>query len=265
MAEGMFTALLAKIIFANKRKAKLKQQLNSRQLPRHVAIIMDGNGRWARKRGLPRTVGHRAGAETLRKVVKVSVELKIEVLTVYAFSTENWKRPREEVNTLMQLLVEYLQKETLELHQHNVQLRIIGGLEALSPEVRTEINKATSLTKANTGLTLNIAINYGGQAEIVRAIQTIVNLVRGKQLEPAEITEHLVQKFLYTADLPDPDLLIRPAGDMRISNFLLWQLAYAEMWFTPTLWPDFREEDYLKALIAFQGRERRFGGLKYGS
>nr|WP_297198118.1 isoprenyl transferase [Thermanaeromonas sp.] len=241
----------------------VKPELPPRELlPRHLAIIMDGNGRWAVKRGLPRVVGHRAGVETLREIVKACLEWGIEILTVYAFSTENWKRPREEVDTLMELLVEYLQKEADELHRQGVKIGAIGRLYELPEKAQRELMRAKELTARNRKLLLNLALNYGGRAELVDACCAVVrDVLRGK-LRVEDIDERVLNSYLYTAGLPDPDLLIRTAGEMRFSNFLLWQSAYTELWVTPVLWPDFRREDLLAALHDYARRERRFGGIK---
>lgn len=241
--------------------ARLREMLDPNRLPQHVAIIMDGNGRWAQARGLPRGMGHRAGVESLKKIVSTCLDLGIKVLTVYAFSTENWKRPQEEINTLMHLLCEYIQKELDELHKHDVQVRAIGRIEDLPISAQRELEKAQRLTADNKRLILNIALNYGGRLEIVDAARQIAAKVKKGEIEPDEIDEALFQKHLYTADLPDPDLLIRPAGELRLSNFLLWQTAYTEFWSTSVYWPDFQPKHFLQALIDFQKRERRFGGI----
>ena len=237
------------------------QKLDKSRLPYHVAIIMDGNGRWAQERNLPRSVGHRTGMESLRTVVKLCSQLGIKILTVYAFSTENWKRPQEEVSVLMGLLYEYIKKELDELNREQVQVRVIGRLKELPARAQQEIKRAVELTANNNKLIFNIALNYGGRAEIVDAVRKLASLAIEGKIDPEEITEELMQQYLYTADLPDPDLLIRPAGEKRISNFLLWQIAYTEFYFTDVYWPDFGEEDFLKALDAYQNRKRRFGGL----
>ncbi len=231
-------------------------------LPRHLAIIMDGNGRWARKRGLPRSLGHRAGVEALRTAVKTCSNLGLEVLTVYAFSTENWKRPRDEVNILMDLLIEYLQRETEELHRNNVRIRAIGGLSELPQAAQAELARAGKLTASNTGLVLNLALNYGGRVEIINATREIARLVKKGKCQPEDINEEMFAGFLYTAGLPDPDFLIRTSGEMRVSNYLLWQLAYSEIYVTDTLWPDFNKIQLLKALLVYQQRDRRYGGIK---
>ncbi|WP_425060892.1 Isoprenyl transferase [Sporomusa carbonis] len=232
------------------------------RLPRHVAIIMDGNGRWAQKRGLPRTFGHRAGAETLRDIVKAASEIGIKVLTAYAFSTENWRRPADEVDLLMRLLSDYLDNEIDELDQNNVQVKFIGKIDELAKTLQNKIEKAQAQTAQNTGLILNLAVNYGGRAELTRAVKIISEKVLNKELTLEDITEEMIERSLYTADLPAPDLLIRPSGDFRISNFLLWQLAYTEFWFTDINWPDFKPEHLVQAILDFQQRERRFGGIK---
>lgn len=236
--------------------------IDSARIPEHVAIIMDGNGRWAQKRGFPRALGHRAGAETLREVVKASAEIGIQVLTAYAFSTENWRRPDEEVSLLMSLLADYLDNEIDELDQNNVQIRFIGKIDELAPTLQKKIEKAQAQTADNTGLILNLAVNYGGRAEILRAVKIISEKVLNKELELQDINESIIEKNLYTVNLPAPDLLIRPSGDFRISNFLLWQMAYTEFWFTEVNWPDFKPEHLVQAIYEFQQRERRFGGIK---
>ena len=245
--------------FDQELSSDLLMQINSDRLPRHVAIIMDGNGRWAGKRNLPRVMGHRAGADAVRRTVEAAARLKLECLTLYAFSTENWKRPRFEIRTLMDLLMEYLRKELHSLKENNIQFRMIGRSEELHISVLEQIRKAELSTFQNTGLRLNIALNYGGRAEIVDAVKKVVRQVAAGQLQPDDVSEDLLQQNLYTHSLPDPDLLIRTSGEMRISNFLLWQIAYAEMHVTETLWPDFGERDLLAALIEYQKRDRRYG------
>lgn len=248
-------------IWGQLQAKRLKRRVDPRRLPRHVAIIMDGNGRWARRRGLPRVAGHRAGAEALRGVVKSCIEAGIEVLTVYAFSTENWKRPPEEVTSLMDLLVEYLRKELSELKQNGVRIQAIGDLSPLPEAARKELLKAQEETEQESTLVLNIAVNYGGRAELVRAARLIGQAVAEGSLRPEEISEETIAGYLYTAGLPDPDLIIRPSGEMRLSNFLLWQSAYSEFWVTPTLWPDFTPKEFWAAILDYQKRHRRFGGL----
>lgn len=238
------------------------KQLDATKIPKHVAIIMDGNGRWAQKRGLPRTLGHRAGAETLRNIVKTASEIGIGVLTTYAFSTENWKRPAEEVDMLMNLFSDYLDNEIDELSENGVQLRFIGKIDELAESLQHKIERAQRVTGDNQGLVLNLAVNYGGRAEIVNAVRKIATMTASGSIAPETITEATIGEFLYTAGLPDPDLLIRPAGDLRLSNFLLWQSAYAELWFTDLNWPDFKPAHLIEAVYQYQKRERRFGGLK---
>lgn len=235
--------------------------LEKDKMPRHIAIIMDGNGRWARKRMMPRTVGHRAGMNALKQVVKACDEWGIPVLTVFAFSTENWKRPRDEVNFLMRLLIEYLHKELMELHENQVRINLLGGIEALPLDCQEVIRGAIDLTRDNQGLSFNIALNYGSRHELVQAAQKLAARVMEQQISPDQIDENLISDQLYTRGLPDPDLLIRTAGEMRISNFLLWQIAYSEFWVTQCLWPDFSREELMQAILAYQKRERRFGGL----
>lgn len=226
-------------------------------VPAHVGIIMDGNGRWARRRGMPRLAGHRAGVENLRRVLQASVELGIPIVTLYAFSTENWKRPEEEVRGLLKLLGEALEKEVDELHRNGVQLRHIGDLAPLSDSLKEQIRAAVNLTRNNDRLIANIAFNYGGRQEITRAVREIVR----EGLPPEAITEAVVADHLYTAGLPDVDLIIRTSGEFRISNFMLWQGAYAELYITPVYWPDFDKDELYKVLKLYAKRDRRFGGL----
>jgi undecaprenyl diphosphate synthase len=238
-----------------------KDLLVNEYLPQHIAIIMDGNGRWARKRLMPRTMGHRAGMSSLKEVVKACDELKIPVLTVYAFSTENWKRPQSEVQYLMKLLVEFLHKELAELHENNVCINIMGDYTVLNQECQDEIGQALLTTQNNTGLIFNIALNYGSRTEIVEATRKLVAKVIEGEIARENITEESFASFLYTGGLPDPDLLIRTAGEMRLSNFLLWQIAYTELWVTDCLWPDFTRSDLFAAIRDYQQRDRRFGAL----
>ena len=245
-----------------KKAQGLSDQIDRGALPAHIAIIMDGNGRWARKRGLPRVAGHRAGINAVREVIEGSAELGIPVLTLYAFSVENWKRPQAEVSTLMQLLKQYLNRELENIHRNNIRFRTIGRTDQLSSSVQRELEKAITRTNGNTGMIFNVALNYGGRAEIVDAVNRIIRN-GGKALEArGGVTETQFANYLYTAGLPDPDLLIRTSGELRISNFLLWQIAYAEIWVTDTLWPDFDKRHLYEAIIAFQKRERRYGGLE---
>ena len=230
-------------------------------IPQHIAIIMDGNGRWAKAQGKIRTYGHQAGAETLKKIVRAADKIGIKVISAYAFSTENWKRPVTEVNFIMELLSRYLTNEIDEFKENNVQVRFIGSQEGLPEIVKQKMAHAVAETKDNTGIILNLAINYGGQAEILHAVKSIAQVAANGNIAVDEITNEVFEQHLYTKGLPAPDLLIRPGGDLRISNFLLWQIAYAEIWTTDVYWPDFSEEHLLQAIRAFQGRERRFGGL----
>ena len=241
-------------------ESQLLQKLDLSRLPRHIAVIMDGNGRWAKKRHLPRIAGHSAGTQSARVTVETCARLNIEALTLYAFSVENWRRPKAEIEFLMQLLREYVRKELPLLQHNNVRMRFIGRPEELPEAVQRETRDATAATAGNTGMILNIAVNYGGRAEIVDALNAIVAKRNGHAThEP--ITEEQISRHLYTSDIPDPDLLIRTSGEMRVSNFLLWQIAYAEIFVTETLWPDFNRARLLESLIDFQKRERRYGGL----
>jgi undecaprenyl diphosphate synthase len=241
----------------------LLAELDLARLPRHVAIIMDGNGRWAAKRSRPRVAGHRAGADAVRRTVETSARLGIECLTLYAFSTENWKRPRFEIRALMDLLVEYLRKELRSIKENNIQFRMIGRSEELHISVLEQIRKAELSTFQNTGMRLNIALNYGGRTEIVDAVRRVASEVAAGRLQPDDVDEELIRSNLCTRSVPDPDLLIRTSGEMRISNFLLWQIAYAEIHVTETLWPDFGERDLFTALIDYQKRERRYGRVTH--
>jgi undecaprenyl diphosphate synthase len=236
----------------------LARQVNFEQLPAHIAIIMDGNGRWAAQRRLPRVEGHRAGIDSVRDVVESSARLGIGVLTLYAFSVENWKRPRAEVNTLMMLLKRYIRLELGTLQENNIKFRVIGRVEELSPDVQHELEIGILKTAKNTGMQFNIALNYGGRAEIVDAARRAI----ASGMAADDLDERRFGDLLYTAGQPDPDLLIRTSGEMRVSNFLLWQIAYAEIWVTETLWPDFRRKHLLEAVVAYQKRDRRYGGIK---
>lgn len=241
----------------------LARSLDSKRLPAHIGVIMDGNGRWARSRNLPRVAGHRAGVEPVRTTVETCARLGISCLTLYAFSVENWKRPRAEVDTLWRLLRYYLRREVGRLQDNNIQLRAIGRIEALAPPVRRELDAAMAATAGNTGLVLNLAINYGGRTEIVDAVNTVLNEARhAGKLDALQFDEEAIARRLATAGQPELDLLIRTSGEMRISNFLLWQIAYAELYVTETLWPDFTRTALLEALLAYQKRDRRFGGLR---
>jgi len=236
----------------------LAREIDFDRLPSHVAMIMDGNGRWAAQRHLPRVEGHRAGIDSVRDVVETSARLGIDVLTLYAFSMENWKRPRAEVNTLMMLLKRYIRLEIGALNKNNIRFRVIGRTDDLAPDVQAELALGIRQTANNTGMLFNIALNYGGRAEIVDAARRAI----AAGIPPDALDERQFGEFLYTAGQPDPDLLIRTSGEMRVSNFLLWQIAYAEIWVTDTLWPDFRRRDLLQAIVAYQKRDRRYGGIK---
>ena len=227
----------------------------SDRIPRHVAIIMDGNGRWAQARGLPRLAGHQAGTENLKRVLQAASDSGIQVLTVYAFSTENWARPEDEVKGLMSLLVQYVRRELDSLHRNNVQIRHCGRMDEVAPDIVREIVRAVERTKGNTGIILNVAFNYGGRAEILDAVRRLITDGVG----PADVNESSFGKYLYTGDLPEPDLIVRTAGEMRLSNFLIWQAAYAEYYSTPVYWPDFDETELQKALTEYARRERKFG------
>ncbi|MFA6850011.1 MAG: isoprenyl transferase [Selenomonadaceae bacterium] len=236
--------------------------VNKDCLPTHVAIIMDGNGRWAQHKGLMRAAGHKAGVDTLKQILKVAIDLKIKALTVYAFSTENWKRPHAEVDFLMRLFSEYLAKEIDEMDADHVKVRFLGRIGELSSGLQNQVENAQMRTKENTGVRFNIAVNYGGRDELIRAVKIIAEQTAAGKLSVDHIDEAQIEKNLDTAGLPPVDLLIRTSGDMRLSNFLLWQSAYAEFWFTDTNWPDFAPECFVEALTDFQKRDRRFGGLK---
>lgn len=231
------------------------------KLPKHIAIIMDGNGRWAKEKGLPRVAGHRTGMKSVKTAVKLCSELGIKALTLFAFSIENWTRPKREINTLMSILREYLRKETDELHQNKVKLQFIGRTDELPESVQQILKWAVEKTANNTGLILNVALNYSGRADIIDAIKKLIADIENKKCSREDVNEVLFEKYLYTAALPDPDLLIRTSGEMRISNFLLWQIAYTEIYITPTYWPDFSRKHLLSAIIDYQKRERRFGGV----
>lgn len=240
-------------------EADLLDQIDPHRLPRHIAIIMDGNGRWAKRRHLPRIAGHRAGIRAVRQAVEACARLGVPYLTLYAFSVENWKRPHTEIKLLMSLLREYLKKEISELDRKNIRLAVIGRIQELPKPVLEDLENALDQTRQNTGLRLVLALNYGARAELVDAVREL--LARARQNGSITVDEALVSEHLYTRGLPDPDLLIRTSGELRLSNFLLWQVAYAELWVTETLWPDFTQKDLFQAIIDFQKRERRYGGL----
>ena len=250
------------IFKTNKNKINKEEiVLDKENIPKHIAIIMDGNGRWAKAKNLPRTMGHKAGVETIRRVIKEADRLGVKYITLYAFSTENWKRPKDEVNALMKLLVQYLRSEVSELHRNKVVLRVLGDITALADECRKEIEESIELTKNNTGLVLNFAFNYGGRDEIIRAVKNVVDDVQEGKINKENITQELFANYLYTKDSPDPDLIIRPSGEQRLSNFLLWQCAYSEFWYSNINWPDFSEKDLQQAIYDYQNRDRRFGGV----
>jgi undecaprenyl diphosphate synthase len=230
-------------------------------LPQHVAIIMDGNGRWAKQRSLPRVEGHRQGAESARTIIRTAGELGIKYLTLYAFSAENWNRPKDEVDALMKYLIHYLKTETPELNKNNVRLEVIGQIYRLPENVQEHLKKSIAILSKNNGLTLVMALSYGSRIEIVDAVRGIAEKVKRGKLDPADITEQVFAQHLYTRNIPDPDLLIRTSGEMRVSNFLLWQISYAELVITPTLWPDFRKPQFFAALEEYARRHRRFGGV----
>ena len=244
-------------VSAGSPEETLARQVNFERLPQHIAVIMDGNGRWAAQQHLPRVEGHRAGIDSVREIVETSARIGIPVLTLYAFSVENWKRPATEVSTLMSLLKRYLRLELNTLLRNNIRFRVIGRFSELAPDVQKELKAAEDRTASNTGMWFNIALNYGGRAEIVEAARRIV----AARVDADAVDEALFAGFLYTAGQPDPDLLIRTSGEMRVSNFLLWQIAYAEIWVTDTLWPDFRKRHLLEAIIDYQKRDRRYGGI----
>ncbi len=240
---------------------RLLADLDATRLPQHIAVIMDGNGRWAQRRHLPRIAGHRAGVQSARTVIETCARLNIPALTLYAFSMENWRRPKAEIDFLMRLLREYLRKELPVIHRNNIRLLVIGRPDHLPEAVRTDVERAMKQTAGNSGMQLAVALNYGGRAELVDAFNRILDRVRNNGLANARVDEEMISQHLYTAGLPDPDLLIRTSGELRVSNFLLWQIAYAEIYVTETLWPDFTRAQLFEALLDFQKRERRYGGL----
>ncbi|MFZ2494027.1 MAG: isoprenyl transferase [Thermoanaerobaculia bacterium] len=252
---------LSKLAEPGSIEETLLGRIDFTRMPRHVAVIMDGNGRWARARNLPRVEGHRAGIASVRETVETAARLELGVITLYAFSVENWKRPRYEVATLMMLLKEYLRKELATLMDNNIRFVPIGRIEGLDPSVQRELRYAEEKTSGNTGLLFQIALNYGGRAEIVDACNRMFATLREKEMNDAVIDESFVSGHLYTANVEDPDLLIRTSGELRVSNFLLWQIAYAEIHVNKVLWPDFRRQHLFEAIIDFQARERRYGGV----
>ena len=236
--------------------------LDMERIPKHIGIIMDGNGRWAKSKNLPRTMGHKAGVETIRKILKECNRLGVRYLTLYAFSTENWKRPKDEVSALMTLLVEYLKNELKELHESGVVVNYIGNISKLPEKAQKALNDAKEMTRNNTGVQMNLALNYGGREEIIHGIKDLVEAVSNGAISAEEITEESFKDYLYTKGQPDPELIIRPSGELRLSNFLLYQGAYSELWFSNINWPDFNEEHLRSAIADYQKRDRRFGGIK---
>ncbi len=246
------------------RAETLRAALDPTRIPCHIAIIMDGNGRWAEIRGLPRIEGHRAGRDAIRRTLEGARECGVEILTLYAFSTENWRRPPQEIQGLMDLLIEALGQEADDLHAHGVRFRASGLLEEMHPGVREALDRVVGLTRDNAVITLNLALNYGGRRELTEAARRLAHAVAGGRLQPDEITEEVLARFLFAPDLPDPDLLIRTGGEQRLSNFLLWQTAYTELYFTDVHWPDFQKIHLFDAIKSYQGRDRRFGGVDLG-
>lgn len=242
-------------------KKKTKHEIDYANLPKHIGVIMDGNGRWAKKRGLPRSAGHSAGAESLKKIITEANKIGIKYITVYAFSTENWKRPKEEVDYLMNLLLNYLKDAEKSLAGENVVIKTIGSRKELTQEIQEQIKKTEDFTSKNTGIVMNIALNYGAREEIVNAVKGIYEDVKNGKKDAESINDEMFSEYLYTKNQPDVDLLIRTSGEQRLSNFMLWQVSYAEMWFTDKLWPDFKPKDLRQAIIDFQNRGRRFGGV----
>lgn len=236
-------------------------QLDMNNIPKHVAVIMDGNGRWAKARNLPRSLGHKAGVETIRRVIKEADRLGIKYMTLYAFSTENWKRPKDEVSAIMKLLVQYLMQELNELHENNVVINTLGDISRLPNGCIEQIEKAKEKTKDNTGIVMNVALNYGGRDEIVRGIKLLISDEKEGKININDINEDIINNYLFTAGMPDPDIIIRPSGEQRLSNFLLWQCAYSEFWYSNINWPDFDEKDLRRAIYDYQQRNRRFGGV----
>jgi len=243
------------------REKELYQLIDHDSIPKHVAVIMDGNGRWARKRGLPRIAGHRAGLDSLREVIRVARSTGVKFLTLYSFSTENWKRPPAEVKFLMKLPEEYLKKEIQELCDNNVKIKVLGEIDGLPEHTRKAVEEGVKRTRENNGMIVNFALNYGSRREIVRAVKKISRLVARGEIKEEEIDHEYISRHLDTEGMPDPDLLIRPSGELRVSNFLLWQIAYTEFWFTEVYWPDFKREHFLQAIYDYQQRQRKFGGL----
>ena len=257
----MTRAQVLEVIGSDRDEQSLVAAIDFDRLPRHVAVIMDGNGRWAKSRFLPRLEGHRAGVESVRSVVETAARLGLEALTVYAFSTENWKRPEDEVSGLMGLLKLYIRRELRTLQDNNIKFGVVGGLEGLPRDVGDELRRGIEATARMTGLQFSLALNYSGRSEITEAVKRIAAAAKEGAIDPSSIDESTIERHLFTAHLPEPDLLIRTSGELRVSNFLLWQIAYAEIWVTDVLWPDFRRRHLLQAIVDFQKRERRYGGV----
>ncbi len=251
-----------RIVESRLKEEELISLPDKNELPQHVAIIMDGNGRWAKKRGLPRSEGHRVGMEKIREITQICLDFGIKILTMYAFSYQNWKRPTKEVNFLMSRFKRYLDKEVRELNEKKIRFQVIGRTEKLSPSLQDKIKRAMKLTKDNKDLIFNLAISYGGQEEILDTAKVLAREVQKGSLTPEEIDKNLFRQYLYAGDLPYPDLLVRTGGEYRVSNFLLWQIAYAELWITPVLWPDFGRKEFSDALKDYANRVRKFGGIK---
>ncbi|NLX61741.1 MAG: isoprenyl transferase [Tissierellia bacterium] len=240
---------------------ELKNKIDTNRIPKHIGIIMDGNGRWAKKRGLPRTAGHKEGVKRVTEIVEAAYNLNVKYLSLYAFSTENWKRPKSEIEALMKLLIQYINKEIERIHKNNIKVQTMGDLSKLPSAVIKEINRAVELTKNNTEMVLNIGLNYGGRDEIIRAVKNILDDFKLGKITKEDINEESFTGYLYTKNMPDLDLLIRPSGELRLSNFMLYQVAYTEFWFSDIFWPDFKEQHLYQAIIDYQKRDRRFGGV----
>lgn len=240
---------------------ELINKIDMNRIPKHIGIIMDGNGRWAQKRGLPRTAGHREGVKRVTEIVEAAFNINIKYLSLYAFSTENWKRPRSEVEALMKLLIQYIRKEIDRINKNNIKVQTMGDISKLPPSVIKEVNRAIELTKNNTKMVLNIGLNYGGRDEIITAVKNILDDVKLGKISKEDIDNKTFSNYLYTKDMPDPDLLIRPSGELRLSNFMLYQVAYTEFWYSDIFWPDFKEQHLYQAIIDYQKRDRRFGGI----
>ena len=251
-----------KIFGSKKTQNKEKLAIDMNNVPKHIAIIMDGNGRWAKEKNLPRTFGHKAGVETIRRIIKECERIGVKYLTLYAFSTENWKRPKDEINSLMKLLVEYLRNEFDELNENGVVINHIGDISKLPQTCQEELKAAYEKTKDNKGVVMNLALNYGGRDEIIHAIKNMYKDLEEKKININDINEDLFSNYLFTKNMPDPDLIIRPSGEQRLSNFLLWQCAYSEFWYSNINWPDFTEEDLHQAIYDYQNRDRRYGGIR---